>query len=170
MRRCGDCTLCYKLLPVPVLGKLANERCEHQRATGCRIYADRPGPCRLWSCGWLTGEDCAPLSRPDRSHYVIDPSPEFITVQNNETGEQIHIPVLQIWCDPNYPHAHRDPALRALLDAKPIPALVRFSSREAVTLMPPSLCSDGQWHEVEGGSVGREHSFDEIAAVHSGEA
>jgi len=71
--------------------------------------------------------------------------------------------VLQIWCDHNYPHAHRDPALRALLAAKSALALVRYSSSEGVTL----LCLGGEWYEIEGCSIGREHSFDEIAAAHS---
>ncbi len=87
-RKCGDCSLCCKLLPMPELAKPANKRCKHQRyGKGCAIYARRPDSCRTWSCRWLLGEGTDDLPRPDRSHYVIDPMPDFVRMVNKDSGE-----------------------------------------------------------------------------------
>jgi hypothetical protein len=151
-RTCGDCSLCCKLLPMPQLSKPANKRCEHQsHARGCKIYPERPAPCRLWNCRWLVNQDTADLSRPDRSHYVIDIVPDFITMEHNETGEKQDIEVLQIWVDPNYPDAHRDPALRRYLErrgAEGVAALVRYGTREGMTIFPPQMNVERRWYEL----------------------
>jgi hypothetical protein len=159
-RQCGDCQLCCKLLPVPPLGKKANERCQHQKfGKGCAVYhkAGMPPECGIWNCRWLVNDDTADLSRPDRSHYVIDIVPDHITMQDNETGEQRHIQVVQVWVDPKYPLAYRDPALRAYLlrrGEQGIAALVRYDNKRAVTLIPPNMIGDGiapaGWLQADG--------------------
>ena len=116
-RQCGGCTLCCRLLPVAEIGKLAGHRCQHQRhAKGCAVYAHAPVSCRAWSCAWLVDEDAGALSRPDRAHYVIDIVPDFVKMVWPD-GRVDKLPVLQVWCDPAFPNAHRDPALRAYLSA-----------------------------------------------------
>lgn len=168
MRQCGDCQLCCKLMPIPPLEKAANERCRYQRVgKGCMVYNTRAMPmeCKLWNCRWLVNDDTSELSRPDRSHYVIDLMPDFITVENDDTGEQQKLQVVVIWCDPNHPDAHRDPRLRDYLDRRGregIAALVRYNSRDAFTIFPPSLAPDGQWHEMQGKSAGRDHTPEEL--------
>jgi hypothetical protein len=165
MRQCGDCQLCCKLLPVKSLAKLAGDRCSHQRHhKGCAVYATlfKVSPeCRLWSCRWLTGDDTADLSRPDRSHLVIDLMPDYVTMINNETGEEEHIQVVQVWCDPNHRDAHREPAFRAYVErraAEGIATLVRWNNREGMAIFAPAMSSDRQWHEVLNGLTGPEHS------------
>lgn len=143
-RQCGECSLCCRLLPVPPLGKRANERCKHQRHTGCAVYntRDMPLPCKLWNCRWLTGDDTADLSRPDRTGYVIDMMPDFVAIQDADTGQMQQIEVVQIWCDPKRPDAHKDPALRAYLDRRGhegILGLVRMNATEAFIIAPPSI-------------------------------
>ncbi len=164
MRQCGECQLCCRLLPVRELEKVANERCKHQRfRKGCAIYAERPLPCALWSCVWLINNDAADLIRPDKSHYVIDMMPEFITLQWDDGSTQ-HVEVVQIWCDPRFPHAHRDPKLRAFLERRAqegIIGLVRFGSKQALTLIAPGLNDKGVWIEHEG-RASQEHSVAEI--------
>lgn len=147
-RRCGHCTACCKILPVPEVGKPALTRCQHQRhGKGCAIYADRPLSCRLWSCLWLTTDAAtAELSRPDRSHYVIDPVPDYVTATHEDGRLEDH-PVMQIWVDERYPDAHRDPALRAMLDRLGVLSLVRTGSDRAFLLVPPSRNADGVWEE-----------------------
>ena len=152
MRQCGDCQLCCKLLPVQSIGKLAGQRCKHQRhSKGCAVYARLAvvsPECRLWSCRWLVEDDTADLRRPDRSHYVIDLVPDFVTLRND--GELEHIQVVQIWVDPKFPDAHRDPALRAYLERRAkdrIIGLVRWDNEKAIALFPPELSHDRQWHE-----------------------
>jgi hypothetical protein len=168
MRQCGDCQLCCKLLPVRSLGKAGGQKCEHQsHAKGCGVYAKlmRVAPeCRLWSCRWLVEDDTADLRRPDRSHYVIDIMPDFVTFRN-ETGVLEHVQVVQIWVDPKHRDAHRDPALRAYLERRGeerIIGLVRWSETEGIGLMPPGLTQDGEWHEKESGGTTPSHTPEQL--------
>jgi hypothetical protein len=167
MRQCGDCTLCCKLLAVRALGKLAGQRCQHQRRTGCRVYhrAGMPMECAMWNCRWLVNDDTADLPRPDRCHYVVDVMPDFIEARDNETGEMYQLEAVQVWVDPKHRDAHKDPALRAYLLRRAQEgkvALIRYSATEAFTLLAPPSCADGQWHEVVSENLGRDHSFMEI--------
>lgn len=76
-RACGECTACCTSLAVHELRKRAFKKCEHVCATGCGIYAERPGGCRTFRCLWLgtEGEDTSALvrdeERPDKSGLVI---------------------------------------------------------------------------------------------------
>lgn len=168
-RQCGGCTLCCKLIPVdlPSGKKLAGHRCPHQRTgKGCAIYNTAPFPCRMWNCRWLVNDDTAELRRPDRVHYVVDITPDHITIVPNEGGERTHVQVVQIWVDPDYPDAWRDPALLAYLDRRGqegIAALIRWGSSEGMTLFPPSMSSDGEFHECRSNLSGPEHSLAETA-------
>lgn len=150
-RACGDCQLCCKLLPVRAIAKLAGQRCSHQQHhKGCDVYAKLwsvAPECRMWNCRWLLNDDAGELRRPDRSHYVIDVMPEYVTLYDGE-GVQTAVPVVQIWVDPDYPDAHRDPALRDWLERRTGWAgLVRYSSHEGFVIFPPNLTGDGGWHE-----------------------
>ena len=135
-RQCGDCQLCCKLMPVAGIGKLAGVRCQHQKfGKGCAVYhkPGMPPECALWNCRWLVNDDADELSRPDRAHYVIDVLPDFITVNDNATGMAQNIQVAQIWVDPSYPEAHRDPALRRWMFRRAqegIAALIRFNAHD----------------------------------------
>lgn len=162
-RRCGGCTLCCKLVPVKELGKPANTRCDHQRAgKGCLIHATLPISCRMWSCLWLQNEpEVANLKRPDRAHYVLDPNPDYITLQFEGDDDKI-VPVVQVWLDPDHPHAHRDPGLRSFLQDNRIIAIVRTSSSAAFVLCPPACSADRRWHEERSGISSTEHSFGEV--------
>lgn len=165
-RQCGECTLCCRLLPVPQLGKLAGQRCPHQRhSCGCAIYATRPNSCRLWVCQWRNDpEHTADLRRPDRSHYVIDIMPDYVTVINNKTGERDDVAVVQIWIDDRYPEAHRDPALRAFLESNKVPGIVRRTNNTSALILSPPCCSeDNEWHELETSMTQKEHSAADIA-------
>lgn len=170
-RSCSGCTACCKILPTKELDKPANTRCRHQRSgKGCSIYNARPFGCRTFSCRWLMApQETAGLSRPDRSHYVVDPSPDFVTMRDSETGAETRVPVLQIWVDPLFRDAHRDAALRAYIDrmgkAHGMAALIRFGSMDAIFLAPPSIASDGQWHERTSGVTETEHSAADKMAV-----
>jgi hypothetical protein len=176
-RECGDCQLCCRLLPVVALEKKGGEKCKFQKFhKGCTVYNTRqmPPECRLWSCRWLVNDDAGELGRPDRSHYVIDIMPDFITIVD-EGGAKQHVQVVQIWCDPNHRDAHRDPALRAWLARRGeqcVAAIIRFAATgEALLVFPPQLSHDGQWHEViSPHAPERTHSFREIVeALSEGE-
>ena len=165
-RKCGECSLCCKLLPLGEMGKKANMRCPHQRhqAGGCcKIYPDRPPPCKSWSCLWILHPGTGDLSRPDRAHYVIDPMADYVTAGQAD-GTQVKVLVAQIWCDPKYPDAHRDPALRAfLLKTGRVVAMIRYSDKEAFVL----AYQDGRWHECKSNVTVEKfgHSPDQVRSV-----
>lgn len=167
MRKCGDCQLCCRLLAVKAIDKKAGERCRHQKFhKGCAVYRKpgMPPECAIWNCRWLVNDDTADISRPDHSHYVIDIMPDFITTRDNETGEVNHIQIVQIWIDPKYPDAHRDPALRAYLDRRGkdgIAGLIRYDDTLAFVIFPPSM-TGGDWIETKSQSAGARHTMRDI--------
>ena len=173
-RTCGGCTLCCKLMPVAEIGKKGGIRCQHQKHTGCSIYHQpgMPHSCQIWSCRWLIDPETKDLSRPDRSRYVLDPVPDFVIAQTPQPDGSIKsesLPVMQVWVDPRYPDAHRDPALRAYLEATRTMALIRYGEGnvdgEGFVLCPPCLSSTHDWVEAEAKSSGREHTKSEIKRV-----
>jgi len=171
-RACGDCQLCCRLLPVQSVKKAAGKRCWHQRHhKGCAVYhrlMSVAPECKLWSCRWLTNDDTADLRRPDRSHYVIDMMPDFVTLRE-DGGATRRLEVVQVWVDPGYPNAHEDLALRAWLERRAEEGkvgLIRFGNERAITVFPPAMSSDRQWHVVVNGMVAEtQHSFAQIASA-----
>jgi hypothetical protein len=136
---------------LPEWYKPANERCKYQKhGKGCAIYAHRPLSCRTWNCRWLVNKAGAG-SRPDRCHFVIDITPDVIGTSQGE------MPVVVVWCDPDYPDAHRDPALRDFLaecaEKNGEAALIRYSAKDAIGLFAPIFNADGKWREVRSGGA-----------------
>jgi hypothetical protein len=148
-RKCGDCTLCCKLVPVKELDKPASTRCKHQRQfRGCLVYHsdEMPFSCSLWNCRWLVNNDTADLSRPDRSHCVIDIMPDFIIAMEND--KKIQIQVVQIWVDANWPDAWKTRAMHDYMmrrGAEGIASMIRYSSDDAIIVFPPNMTSEKKW-------------------------
>lgn len=155
-RACGDCQLCCKLVPVPVIEKPAGKRCQHARhGKGCMIYENRPFDCRSWSCRWLADRaNTEGMSRPDRSHFVIDLVPDTVKMTETDGGKEHVISVLQVWVDPAFPAAAKGDELRGYMQhmAKEYgyATLIRWNARDAYCVFPPALSRDGQWHEQAG--------------------
>jgi hypothetical protein len=169
-RRCGDCQLCCKLVPVANLGKPAGQRCKYQRVgKGCTVHARLAtisNACLMWNCRWLVQNDTADLRRPDRSHYVLDVMPDYITIRNNETGTAEYVEVVQIWVDPNYPEAHRDPALRAYIERRShegVAVLIRWDNTKGMVIFAPAMSGDREWHEVTQALSSEQHSMADVA-------
>lgn len=160
-RTCGSCSLCCKLLPIPVIDKGAGQRCQHQRhGKGCAIYSDRPFACRVWSCRWVSDRTATQeMPRPDRCHYVIDTVPDHIELAN-EDGYKRRIDVVTVWCDPAFRDAWRTPELRAFMLRQAqqfgLATIIRWSSSDAITVFAPPFDKDGQWHEIIGSMVRRD--------------
>jgi hypothetical protein len=155
-RNCGSCGLCCKLLPVQVLLKAAGQKCVHSKAgKGCTIYADRPWPCKTWSCRWLADPTTAGMPRPDRAHYVIDIEDDYVTMQH--AGTESRVSVMQVWCDPAFRNAWDTKPLRdfmlAVAEKWGYATIVRWNSRDAITIFPPPVSRDRKWHVVHGGTV-----------------
>lgn len=169
MRVCGDCQLCCKLLPTKEIGKPANTRCKHQKVgKGCVIYATRPFSCRHWRCRWLIGDDTADLARPDRAHLVIDIMPDYVTAVDPISGRRQDHPVLQVWTDPAFPDAHRDPHFRAYVarqgEEHGMAALIRCGSLDGFLLVPPALNKGGEWIEIRTAMREEEHTLADFAS------
>lgn len=80
-RRCGDCSLCCKVLGIPELAKPKDLWCANFTAgTGCRIYPDRPPSCRDFVCRWLTDATMGPEWKPSTCKMVIDSRPGLLVV------------------------------------------------------------------------------------------
>ena len=91
-RRCGDCTLCCKVMAVEALGKPGGTWCTHCKpGRGCLIYDTRPDECRDYSCLWLTDPWFGEHWRPSRSKLVLTLSEDGIEIR----------------CDPGFPDAWR---------------------------------------------------------------
>ena len=153
-RRCGECTLCCRLLPVRELKKPANTRCQHQSRKGCAIYHQLgfPPSCGLWNCAWLGGED---VPRPDRCGWVVDVVPDLIRARNNETGEVQEIIAAQVWVEGDRDLTF-DPRLRRYAERcaeKNVALLLRYGSRQGMAVFAPAMTSDGKWHFVRHGLV-----------------
>lgn len=164
-RRCGDCQLCCKLLPVREINKTAGQKCQHQKfGKGCAIYERCPPSCRLWSCAWLTGQFDG--RRPDRSGYVIDIMPDYITLRPHDGTPENRVPITQVWLDPAKPDAWKDQDLLAHLGKKS--ALLRYNSREAAVLVSPALSGLDGWFLHDTSTEEEEHSPAEIQSALAG--
>lgn len=185
-RQCGDCQLCCKLLPVkdnepwrgaPAMDKPAGQKCIYQKHhVGCTVYGTgkMPACCQMWNCRWVVDTVPRDIGRPDRVHYVIDIMPDFVTTVSNGVAQNVQ--VVQIWVDPRYPDAHRDPALRAwlakLAEEQHILGMVRYSHRDTMMLLAPSVTEDGEWWEHRQNIVMREHTntLTEVVSALGGQA
>ena len=92
-RTCGDCTLCCKLMGVSAINKPVNKWCQYcEIGIGCKIYPERPEPCKEFDCMWLVSVGLPEFMKPSKSHVVLIAS---------TTG----IPALCAKVDPSYPAA-----------------------------------------------------------------
>ncbi len=205
LRRCGDCTLCCRLLPMQNADKSpytperiakvveemttagmarpadfagmmsdfdkpAGERCPHQRhGAGCAVYPRRPFGCRIWNCRWLVSNDTRNLSRPDRTGYVIDIMPDFVTLDPGDGSPRMNLEVVAIWVDQRRPDAwRRDKQLWAYLERRGregIAALIRFNAHDGLTIFPPGMSSDGRWNEIRGKGTAQHLDVELIAGL-----
>lgn len=157
-RVCGDCQLCCKLVPVPTIDKPAGAKCQHQRVhKGCTIYGNRPFACKTWTCRWLSDPTTTMLQRPDRSHFVVDMSTDYIELEPKAGGSTQRVGVMQVWLDPAFPAARSSSELRAYaidVAARFGAALIlRTPGQPARFLFAPSFCEDQQWTERLGDRI-----------------
>ena len=107
MRKCGECRLCCKIFPLPILGKAGNQWCRFVSPAGCSIHDHgQPEVCRQYACFWLDHEEIAEEYRPDRIGVVVT---ECGSV--NVAGEILPVFVL----NQSEPEACRAPSVQALM-------------------------------------------------------
>lgn len=65
--------MCCKLLSIDVLEKPRGQWCPHcDQKRGCKIYADRPEPCRSFHCGYLRIPFLGEEWKPSRSKILVN--------------------------------------------------------------------------------------------------
>ena len=71
--KCGECSMCCKLMTIPELDKKDGQWCRHVKlGKGCTIYKDRPETCVGFKCIWLQGNLGSDISlRPDKCKVVL---------------------------------------------------------------------------------------------------
>jgi uncharacterized protein len=100
-KSCGTCTACCRMMAVPELYKNAWVDCPNCAiGKGCKIYPDRPQPCREFMCGWLLAPYMGEELKPERCHVVFF-QPDADTIVAN--------------CDPRAPNAWRAPHVMEML-------------------------------------------------------
>jgi len=168
-RKCGDCSLCCKLVPVKSIGKPGYTRCRFQRHKGCLIHdtPNYPGDCAVWACRWLLNA-AGETSRPDRTHIVIDIMPDYVTVIL-PNGEPQQIEAVQCWVDPKYPEAHEDKDFRDFVETLAMDGvlcLLRYPDGVAKMLFAPSMMPDNKFYLREDGMTKEEqHTPQQLAEV-----
>jgi hypothetical protein len=71
-RRCGDCSLCCKLIRVDAFEKPPGTWCTHcAPGRGCKVYDSRPAECSDFYCAWLVSPTLGEEWRPNRSRLVL---------------------------------------------------------------------------------------------------
>lgn len=77
--------MCCRVFPIPEAGKTNTDWCQHlEPGKGCRIYAQRPEPCRKFFCGWRRDANLPEAWRPDVAGFVLsDPEPWAFLVTND---------------------------------------------------------------------------------------
>ncbi|MFM9974450.1 MAG: hypothetical protein ACKVON_07740 [Beijerinckiaceae bacterium] len=92
-RSCGDCTLCCKVYPVPVMQKPRNVWCkECKPGRGCGIWQTRPEFCRDFHCTYINDTRLGPEWKPNVCKFVM----------NWATPQHLHVTV-----DPGSPLSYR---------------------------------------------------------------
>lgn len=94
---CGECTLCCKLLNIKDVDSKPGEYCKHCKpGIGCKIYNERPEPCRIFECAWKqmihTGEEL----RPDRCNILFEKWSDYVMVGSVDSDDIKEIVIKQI--------------------------------------------------------------------------
>lgn len=126
-KSCGDCGLCCKLMGVAALAKPAGRWCRHfGKATGCRVYDQRPADCRVFNCLWLLTDALGPEWKPSACGFVL---------HSEDRGAR-----LIVECDPARPHDWRREPYEATLRrwaAAPGQEVLVFAGPRGVRLGAP---------------------------------
>jgi hypothetical protein len=134
-RACGNCQACCTVVGVQELHKPHWTRCEHQCATGCAIYPDRPRTCRGYSCLWAAGLLDGEEHRPDQSGIILDLRSQSSS-DSVRPGDRVLIQVWEVW-----PQALDRPEVAALVKRIAESCLVivrRYGSDGGVVFDNPS--------------------------------
>jgi len=91
-RSCGTCSLCCKVVTIPLFNKPAGQWCTHAKpGKGCGIHLARPFVCRGAFCEWMIAKGLGEEWKPERAKFAL-------FVRNNGARITAHV-------DPGAPNA-----------------------------------------------------------------
>jgi hypothetical protein len=150
-RSCGSCSMCCKLMSIPVFNKPDGQWCSHAKpGKGCNIHAERPFFCRGFYCHWMMTPGLGPEWKPDVAKFLI-------SARNNGARITAHV-------DPGAPHAwRREPyystfktwAVKAAAQ-RPHMHLIDVMHGDRITVILPD-------RDVEIGAVGQDETVEVVA-------
>ena len=96
-RACGACSLCCKVMGVPEV-KERHDWCPHaDPGHGCKIYEERPAPCRTFSCRWLLDETLPAHWFPRTARIVIDLAEEVYRALGTSNASRYEVKFDVFW-------------------------------------------------------------------------
>jgi len=94
---CGECTLCCKLLDIKETDSKPGEYCKHcEPGVGCKIYNERPKPCRIFECAWKQMKHAGEELRPDRCNVLFEKWSDHVMVGATDSDDIKEIVMRQI--------------------------------------------------------------------------
>lgn len=126
-RSCGDCHACCQFPAIDELSKPAGVLCSHVVDEACEIYAERPAPCRAYTCLWIEGEFEEP-HRPKDLGLVLD---HPLALEQHPDYEGIHaLCARELW-----PEARNGLVASALLTRLARALVIRVSLHEGRSIL-----------------------------------
>jgi hypothetical protein len=88
--KCGDCTLCCKLLELHDIPSSIGEYCkECEPGVGCKIHGSHPKECKTYKCMWLQMYAVKPEMRPDKCYVIFDKISDDVICGRLEKGHKL---------------------------------------------------------------------------------
>ena len=96
MQKCGECTLCCKMLELHEIPSRIGEWCDHcDPINGCSIYSGKPEECETYKCMWLQMEYAGIELRPDKSHIIFNKASNKTICARQDTDFELNGLVMQ---------------------------------------------------------------------------
>jgi len=78
---CGNCTLCCKFLNIKETDSKPGNYCKHcEPGVACKIYNERPEPCRIFECAWKQMNHPGEELKPDKCNVLFEKWSDHVMV------------------------------------------------------------------------------------------
>jgi hypothetical protein len=152
-RSCGSCSLCCKVVSIPMFGKAAGQWCSHAKpGKGCGIHASRPFVCRGAYCHWMMTPGLGPEWKPDVAKFAI-----FVREQGQRITVHVDQGSPQAWRREPYYRTFKQWAVKAAAQ-RPQMHLIDVMHGNRVTVILPD-------RDVEIGTVADDETIEVVARI-----
>ena len=91
MNKCGECTLCCKLLELHEIPSEIGVYCEKCiPCEGCTVHDNKPQECKDYQCMWTQMEHVSIDLRPDKCGIIFDRVASDVITARLEEGKMIN--------------------------------------------------------------------------------